>query len=85
MSGQILCRVEQSQKSLAAYTRGGFTGPIPRRNLFVPGPFVIRPDSLRDLWISDYEEAPAPQPQPRSATQRPLVGSEATRVNMRLA
>src|SRR5271169_2654007 len=58
MRCQILGRVEQPQKSLAAHPRGRFTGPITRCNLLVPGTLVIGPDRQLDLGVPDHEKPP---------------------------
>jgi hypothetical protein len=56
--GQIFCRIEQSQKSLAAQAGSRFTSPTPGRNLLVPGPLVIGPNCPFDLGVLDHEEPP---------------------------
>jgi len=57
--GQILSRVEQPQKSLAAHARSRFTSPISRGDLFIPCSLVQGPDSLLDLRITDHQEPSA--------------------------
>jgi len=57
--GQILCRVEQPQKSFPAHARGRFTSSVAWGNLLVPRTLVQGPDSLLDLRVADYQEPPA--------------------------
>src|SRR5215471_6528848 len=46
-------------KPLPAGARSRFARPIPWGHLLVPSPFVVGPDRLFDLRISDHQEPPA--------------------------
>jgi hypothetical protein len=56
---QIFRHVEQPQKSLTVHAWGGFTSPIPWRDLLVPGSLVERSDRLLDTGVPDNQEPPA--------------------------
>jgi hypothetical protein len=70
--GHIFRCGEQPQELLPAHARSGFTGPIPWRNVFIPGALVQGPDRPFDLAVSDDQEPP------------PLHISAAGRTNTRL-
>jgi hypothetical protein len=70
--GQIFRRIEQSQKSLSAHTRGRFARPIPWTDLSFQARLYKAPDRLIDLRVSDYQEPPALHIRPSRTRHRTL-------------
>jgi hypothetical protein len=76
--GQIFRRREHPLKPLPAGGRSRFASPIPWGDLFIPSALVQSPDSLFDLRIADYQEAPA---LPVAAARAQTPASTILRIN----